>query len=167
MSRLEVFVLAALFNSGWFVCVFLGRAGWSEYAILVPMFLLAFLWMRKLLSGKFLIGTLALAAVGIAFDSMLLAMGEIKAVGTISFMAPIWLVSLWLLFSFSMGKLGAVLNFPVWVSALLGGVLGPISYKSGEVFQVLNFSSSMTILIYAVFWAIFFPAVVIFSKRLL
>jgi hypothetical protein len=40
-----------------------------------------------------------------------------------------------------------------------------LNYKSGEVFNVLTFTSPDTYLYYAVFWALFFPAVLIFSKR--
>lgn len=166
MTTKDSYIIFLFYYTGWFGSVLLAKSEFSLLPLIFPTLLLVFLKARSLLSKNTLIFMLILAGIGIAFDSLLLYFEFITAVGYIFLILPIWLISIWLMYSLSMIKLGLKFNLPLWLSATLGFILGPLSYKSGEAFQVLTFSSSHTFLIYAAFWALLFPLTIHVSKRL-
>ncbi len=63
-----------------------------------------------------------------------------------------------------MFRLGADFRPALWFASLLGFALGPLSYQSGEMFQVLKFLSPLAFWIYAAFWALAFPLVLALSR---
>lgn len=50
------------------------------------------------------------------------------------------------------------------VGVLMGSVFGPLSYLSGEKFEVLFFAGTWEILFYAIFWGLHFLASIILLK---
>lgn len=166
MKTKDFIFIAVLFYIGWFGSVFLARTDFSVAAFVFPLLLLGFFLFKKSFALKDLIFVIGISAVGMIFDFLLLRAGLIKTSGQPIFLIPVWLISIWLLFALSVLKIGPKLHPPFWVSAALGGIMGPLSYKSGEYFQVLSFSSAQTFLIYAIFWALTFPLILKLSKRL-
>lgn len=165
MTKRDIFVVIAFFYSGWFGAVLLAPTKYANASLIFPLSLAVYLLVRNQFTTKTVYLTLAISALGIFFDSLLLRFGYISAYGGSEIGIPIWLVSIWLLFSLSTVKLGTLIKLPIWTVALLGLVFGPLSYKSGEVFNVLTLTSPTTILIYALFWALVFPATIISAKR--
>lgn len=165
MKKFDLAVVILLFYFGWFGSVLVAKTAYSSVALLFPIFLVIFLYLKKNLNKKNITFAFAVSLLGILFDSILIHFGLIVAAGTTVLMIPIWLVSIWLLFSFSIIKLGVNLKLPIGLAAVLGMVIGPLSYKSGEIFQVLTFSNSKTFLIYSLFWGLLFPLILNLSKR--
>jgi hypothetical protein len=165
MSKMDSIVIAVIFYLGWFGSVFLASTEYSCLSLIFPLVLIGFLRRRKYLNLKKFTLAIGLCSIGLVFDALLIKFELISVVGQSILLMPVWLLSIWLSFSFSMIVLGGRLNPPLWLAALLGFIIGPLNYKSGEVFNVLTFTSPDTYLYYAVFWALFFPAVLIFSKR--
>lgn len=165
MKNRDYFFIAVLFYLGWFGSVLLAKSQESLSSLFFPIFLAGFLIAKKSLTMKETKLALGIAAVGIIFDGLMVFLGQISATSDPTLQIPIWLISIWLLFSLSMIKLGGKLQPPFWIALLLGAIMGPLSYKSGEYFQVLTFNTSFTFLIYAVFWALAFPAVLTLTRR--
>lgn len=166
MKKIDFIFIILLFYAGWFGSVFLARTDFSLVSLIFPFALVGFLFFRKNLNVQGLKLALGISVAGILFDFLLIHFGFISAIAEPVLLIPIWLISIWLLFSFSMIKLGPQLKPALWLAVLLGGIMGPLSYKSGEYFQVLSFSSAQTFWIYSIFWALMFPLVLNLSKRL-
>lgn len=165
MKMLDIIFVALLFYVGWFGAVFLGRTEFSAASLLFPALLIGFLFFRKSLSRSEFFCAIGVAVSGIFFDLSLFKFGLVSAYGETISIIPVWLVSIWISFAFSMVKLGIRFRPPLWLAALFGFIMGPLSYKSGEFFQVLQFSTSITFLIYAIFWAVSFPLIITLTKR--
>jgi hypothetical protein len=106
-----------------------------------------------------------LSILGTLIDLVFIKLNLIAITGKIEFIIPVWLVSIWFLFAFSMVKLSPQMNIPNWIAIILGAVMGPLSYKSGEIFEVLKFTNSITVVAYGVLWALAFPTILYFKKR--
>ena len=165
MSKIDIFVIILLFYVGWFGSVFLAKTEYSNAALFFPLILIGYLLFKNHLNGKRFSLAMAICILGILFDSFTVWLGFISAIGITGFFIPTWLISIWMLFSFSMIKLGTRVSPPVWLAAILGFLIGPLSYKSGEIFKVLAFTTPLTFFIYAIFWALMFPTTLFLSKR--
>ena len=160
-------ILFAISYFGWFACVFAGKYNLEFLSYLVP-FLFLFLFHRfSGLNKNILLCFSALVLAGLFFDSVALQMGWIKLVGSeISWGVPHWLASLWLLFVFSVPLYSGWLLKKRMMTALLGFFLGPITYYSGSAFEVLIIDQKLHLLIYAIFWAAFFPTALWFYQKM-
>lgn len=165
MKYRDLFFISSLFYIGWFASVFLAKTSFSIISLVFPAVLIAFLVSIKNLNVKNTFLALAITIAGVVFDFFMIKFEFIRIQGEILVLIPTWLVAIWLLFAFSMIKLGTMLNPPLWLSIAAGALMGPISYKSGEIFQVLEFSSAGTFVIYAIFWGFTFPIILKLSKR--
>lgn len=165
MRRMDFFFTIVWFYIGWFGSIFFARVDMSLHSLVFPFILGFYLLLRQVLSLKMVALALGISAIGILFDFLLFRFGLIETSGTIPFLIPIWLISIWLLFSISMVILGPHWRLPVWLTGILGAIVGPLSYKSGAIFNVLIFSSSFTVYTYALFWAFLFPTFIFLTKR--
>lgn len=165
MNKIEVLLYTIFFYFGWFGCVFLAGTKYSIFSLLFPLCLLGILVVRKSLRPQGLILAVVISGVGVLFDGLLIHQDFISAKGQAFYLMPVWLISIWLLFSFVMIKVGSYFHLPTWAAAFLGFFIGPISYKSGEIFNVLGFLTPFTFLIYAIFWALMFPSILYLVKR--
>ncbi len=165
MSKLDAIGSFALFYVSWFMAVFLAPTSYGFAAFSGPAVLILFLCWRGLLNSQNTLLACAITCVGSVFDGLLIHLGLVNAVGDSIGAMPYWLISIWLSFAFSMLALGHTLRAPFAVAAVLGLVMGPLSYKSGEAFGVLEFESSTTLIIYGVFWALAFPLILTLTKR--
>ena len=163
MKRAELIFIFSLYYAGWLGSVLLAKTKYQIFSIAFPIVLVAFLAFKNQLSAQSALVAFTISIFGIIFDQALISLELMRLMGS-QVMAP-WLVAIWLLFSFSMVKLGPQFRFPIWIGALLGSVAGPLSYKAGEVFEVLYFSHPFTVWIYAIFWALMFPVILVLSKR--
>ncbi len=161
----RLYFIGSFFYVGWFGCVFLAKTSYSQATLIFPLILLAFLLWSRELSWPQAVVVAALSVVGILFDSLAMNLQLISASQAETWLIPAWLISIWLLFALSMIKIGVLFRASFWISCLLGFIFGPLSYKSGEAFKVLEFLSPWTFWVYGVFWALFFPAVLRLSKR--
>lgn len=166
MRKRELFFISLWFYISWFGCAFLAKTEWSWASFLFPMTLILFMISKKSLNSKEFALALIISLGGVLFDSTMIGFGFIKVLGESFFLIPYWLISIWLLFSFSMIKLGRELKISFGFAAVLGFFGGPLSYQSGEFLKVLTFINPLTMIVYAGFWAILFPLIFILSRRL-
>ncbi len=165
MKTRDFIFIGILFYIGWFGSVFLALTEFSLVSLFFPAVMIGFLFFKKCLSRTDLIFASGFSVFGILFDFLLIHFGFVAAHGKYVLLIPVWLVSIWLLFSFSMVKFALKFQPPYWLAVVLGFIMGPISYKSGELFDVLTFSTSYSVFIYAVFWAVMLPLFLNLPKR--
>lgn len=161
-TRLRLFFFL-WFYIGWFGCVLLGRGEWGVLAFVFPIVSLVGLAFAKILSMRILMAMAGLIGVGLLFDGVLAAMGAVRFSHPTSFFLPAWLIALWILFVAALPVLQPFLGPRPFLAAILGAILGPLSYRAGEPFGVLFFTSLVAPILMAGFWALYFP----FSLRLL
>ena len=125
---------------GWFACV-LGAARDRFWIgpIVVALLLVFHLWQsRERWIELELI--LAMGAVGVAIDSMLMCFDLLNFRGApAACLAPPWIAALWLHFGTSRHSLLAVLRNRLPLAALVGMVAGPVAYGAGVRFGAASF----------------------------
>lgn len=145
----------------WFACVFAGKyqVSWASLLFVAVSWFLLFKIFKPL--PKTSLQLLALAAVGLAFDAVLFATSAIRFTPEPQWgYLPLWLISLWLVFVAALPMLSGLFQKRYLIAAIAGAVFGPLSYKAGEQFDVLHMNSLSVLIIYAVFWALYFPLAV-------
>ncbi len=158
-------VIAVWANLAWFGCVFAALWDWPAAALLFAAGTWALLAWRGLITKDIAYRLLILAMVGIAFDGIAHRMGLIRYADAPWFHVPIWIVGLWLHFAALIPFLRGVVGKNMAVAALLGAVLGPLSYLSGARFGVMFMDGQSAVLVYGLFWAMYFPSALILGAR--
>lgn len=164
MSKLDTAATAILFYAGWFGCIFAAKYGFFDLAFVFPALLIGFLLVTRNLSLRIVAKSLLIAFVGAVFDALAIHFGLVETIGRTALQIPVWLIALWLLFAFSMMKIGKEFKIPIWTAVILGFIFGPLTYKSGEAFEVFSFANYFSLCVYAVFWAVMFPVVIKMSR---
>jgi hypothetical protein len=144
------------FQAGWLACV-LGGNQWAIVAasVLLPLYLLA---TRPSLR---LCGILmAIALAGLATDLAWQHAGLIEFNRAVALGLPPWLALLWLLFAASLTHALRFLHHRLAVAALLGAIVGPLSYLAGLRLGAANsvHPPHLLALAFAPAWALILPA---------
>ncbi len=121
------------------------------------------LWKSQSPSLKLILKLLVCAVVGIAFDATAIKLGQVT-VTSVTALVPIWLISMWFLFVPILPHLAQIFGSKLWVTALVGFIAGPLTYKSGEAFEVLFIKDTAALVQYGVFWSLFFTIAVYFLR---
>jgi len=167
---MKTLVNITLFQAGWFVMV-AGVANQSEVtAILcVILIILAHLFIvRNKTTEVLLVATSGL--LGFIIESIFISQGIFSAVGEFGLngLAPVWLVTLWMLFAITVNHSMAWLSGRYLLSSLLGFVFAPVAYFAGQKFEVLTFTTQLSIyqvlLILGVVWAFITPFLIFISQ---
>ncbi|HQY70595.1 MAG TPA: DUF2878 domain-containing protein [Pseudomonadales bacterium] len=121
------FLNAIAYQCGWLACV----AGGNAWALPAGALILALHgWlMERSARGWAVIAVAAL--LGLAMDLGWQQLGLLEFHGTLGAGIPPWLVVLWLLFATTFAHSLAWLHERLALGALLGAVLGPLSYVAG------------------------------------
>ena len=131
---LKTLANAALFQCGWFACVWGGDSAW----LLVGLTVLAIhlLWLSSWAEDGALIVGVMLA--GTLLDSALRALGvfHFSEPGPL---IPFWLMLLWALLATTLRHCLAWTARPWWRAALLGALGGPLSYSAGSQLAGVQF----------------------------
>ncbi len=81
-------------------------------------------------------------------------------------LAPYWMVALWGLLAITLNVTLRFLKKRLWLAALLGAVVGPLSFVSGVQLGGATFVDERSALIWlAVSWAAMMPLVMVLSNR--
>lgn len=166
MKKYIPLILYVWLYVGWFACVWLGKTDEAAYSLFFPCVGgLIFCRVFSLAPSEYL-KAFTLLLIGILADSLSLKFGLIhfNAKITVDFI-PLWMISLWLLFMPTIFLLKKPLGERLWLAALIGGIIGPISYKSGEFFGVLSLDGFHVILIYSIFWMLYLPLSIVWIKH--
>ena len=142
---------------GWFACILLGRAGWGWLSVVFPIAVWLFYVRAAKPERTTLLKMFMICLLGLVSDNSVLSRGMIEFNPVSTPLVPVWMFSLWFLFGPSFPILKKVFQRRYFLAALAGAVFGPLSYKSGAQFGVMQMNSQWTFLYYVIFWAIFFP----------
>lgn len=157
MSRRGRLLLnAGLFQLGWFACVLGAQRSWL-LLIAIACLAIHLLWIandrdewRRLLR---------IAACGWVLDSALFHLGLFDFSGA-TWVLPLWLAVLWLLFASTLRHSLSWTRRPWWVGSLLGAFGGALSYWGGAKLAGvgLPLGTWPSMLVLALIWAILMPA---------
>ena len=156
------------FQAGWWACVLGVQNG---YAYLGPLVMSIFIIIHIALTGNNrseIIFIIAVGLIGLLVDTALLQSSLIAYEGlTFSFIAPIWIIAMWMGFSATLNHSLSWLDGK-WIFAfLLGAVFGPLSYLTGTKFGAIDFQVSLfSITILAFIWGGVVP-ILFFLNRLI
>jgi hypothetical protein len=115
-----------------------------------------------------LVGVLAVAALGTAWDAVPAALGLIEYRGGVAALggAPYWIVALWLVFATTLNVSLRWLRERLLVAAVLGAVVGPLCYQAAAALGALTFADRTQALgVQAVGWAVLLPLTVALATR--
>jgi Protein of unknown function (DUF2878) len=161
------FINAIGFQAAWWACVAGVGRGFEIPALL---FCVA-LGIAHLLQADapYQEAKLALAAfiLGVAVDSWLQVFSVINFYGWAFWkLSPFWLWALWVLFAMTLNSSLAFLKQrPLWLSAALGGLLGPITYLAGTKLGAASFDNSVAhVCFLALVWMVSMPTLVLIAQ---
>lgn len=158
MSKKQQISLLVISYLGWFGCVFSGKYELGILSYIVPFLFLAVYGRTEKLSLSQTLVFFIITIIGLSFDTLALSKGWITMLQPQSgILPPHWLISLWLLFAFSIPLYHVWLKEKYLFSGGLGFFIGPITYFSGVKLGVLQMDQWTAFLYYAIFWGVFFP----------
>lgn len=151
---------------GWFGCVYFGKLNWGFASLIFPLVSWLLLNFSFGLNRQKSVRLLVLLLVGIVFDSTsayfnLIQMTPPAEIGWL----PLWLISLWLLFASTLPLLQSLFQDRYILAALVGAVIGPLSYRAGAQFETLILNGTVATLVYASFWASYIPIAIFWLRR--
>lgn len=156
------------FQIGWFACVLSAANGRPVLGLLVALLVLG---LHLALATRFWTEVkilLAGAAIGTAFDSLLLASGWVSYPNGewIPGLAPYWIVAMWFLFSATLNLSMAWLKGRMMLAAFMGFLGGPLSYIAGQNLNAIRLENPEAALItVALAWTGIMPLLCLLAQR--
>jgi len=156
------------FQLAWWTCVLGVQKGYFYFGPAVMAFYLAvhlFLTSRNRSEINFII---AVGLVGLLVDTAFLQSSFIYYEGlTLSSLAPLWIVAMWLGFSATLNHSLAWLDGKWFFLFLMGAVFGPLSYIAGYKFGAINFKISLiSITILSMVWGLVIPILFLLNRKI-
>lgn len=109
------------------------------------------------------------AVIGVIVDASLINFGlaQYAAPGPIPWLPPLWLISIWMAFATSLNVSLAWLKQRLGVAAVLGMIVGPLSYLGGAKLGGMHFSDPvwLGLSVLALLWAAAFPLLLLLARR--
>ncbi len=104
---------------------------------------------------------LVIFSIGLLFDSVGVSFKfiQLNPPADIGWL-PVWLISIWLLFVSSLPLLQSLFQKKYFLASFLGAIFGPLSYRAGAQFGLLEMNGVSALFIYSVFWAIYIPSAI-------
>jgi hypothetical protein len=152
----------ALAEVGWFAAVAGAAAGRPWLGPLVTVGVVAVhLVVARGRAGEWLLLVVS-GLVGLGLDGLLKVTGVVAYAADVapaSWLAPVWIVALWLLFATMLNESLAWLQGRTALAAGLGAVFGPLSYLAGARLEAAWFPRTTTVamVVLAVMWAAALP----------
>lgn len=155
MTLSKTLLNAALFQLGWFCCLYSGDHPWLLW-LAGGALLLHFVYISSWREEGRLVATVML--LGATLDSFLLTMGVFDFAGH-ERIVPLWLALLWALLGTTLNHSLAWSTQPWWRASLLGAISGPLSYIAGSKLAGVGLPLGIptTWILLAVIWAILLP----------
>lgn len=156
-----------LFYFAWIACIYGASVqkpwmGYLSTLIAVPLFL--FLSKHKKAALLTLLFTLT---GGFVIDTSFKLFQLIHYESSSYFGAPLWILCLYAVFATSIDTSLKWLLNRIWLTVPLGFIAGPLSYRAAQIAGAITFLKSpvLTLLIIALSWSLFLPAVFLFFNR--
>lgn len=158
-----------LYELGWCACVLGAAWGHPWIGSAVGVVPIAIHVLRSRRRRDALVLTLATAAIGLAVDSVQIALGTLRFdVGTItSWLPPPWLVLVWAQFAMTFHFGLAWLKGRPGRAAMFGAVGGPLAFLAGRRLGVVVLHPDLwpSMVTLALGWSIAIPAAVWFAEQ--
>ena len=158
------------FGIGWFACVVGAANGTPSYGIAVAAMLLALniLVAEDPIHEARVIA--AVGAIGFVIDTMLALAGVFvfdPRTGSPSWLCPIWLIALWMMFGSTLTASLAWLAARSAIASIVGAVVGPFSYFAAAKMGALAIPGRVAprVAILAIVWAVVLPGLLRFANR--
>jgi len=156
----QIAVNFIIFQLGWFSCVLMAARGFPEIGIMITLLLVAVQLFLAENRKNLLILLFLITLIGSAWDSVLTSL-NILMFNTgmmVSYLAPGWIIAMWLIFSTTLNVSFHWLYGRYWLAMLLGMIFGPLAYQAGaalgavEIPDILRANVSM-----AIGWSLLMP----------
>lgn len=167
ISQKKILVNFVLFQLGWFSCVLMAAQGLPGVGIIIAL-LLACIQLFLADNRKSLLILIAIVTlIGSAWDSVMTSTG-ILVFDTgmiVSFLAPGWIVAMWLMFSTTVNVSFHWLYGRYWLAMLLGAICGPITYQAGAALGAVVIPDNLLAnSVIALGWALLMPLYIKFAE---
>jgi len=156
------------FQIGWFACVLGAAWGWPWAGIGIALAIVTWHLSRVAQPRQELVLVGAAAVVGVLWDSLLPLLGWIRYPNgmLVTNTAPLWMVTLWMLFATTLNVSLAWLKNRLWLAIPFGALGGPLAYLGGEKLGALELVEPMAALAaLAIGWALLTPALLWLARR--
>ncbi|MCW9046523.1 MAG: DUF2878 domain-containing protein [Gammaproteobacteria bacterium] len=165
----QIVVNFIIFQLGWFSCVLMAAQGLHETGIFIALLLVCVQLFLADNRKKLLILMAIVTLIGSAWDSVMTSLG-ILVFDTgmiVSFLAPGWIIAMWLMFATTLNVSFRWLFGRYWLAMLLGAICGPLTYQAGAAMSAVvipdNFLANSVI---AAGWALLMPLYIKLTERL-
>ena len=158
-----------LFQIGWFACVLGAANGLAWQGTLLATAVVTWHVLRSGNLSLELALVLIALLIGTVWDSLLVWSGIIQyQTGMLhAYVAPYWIIALWGLFATTLNVSLRWMRDRWLMATLAGAISGPLAYYAGYRLQAVYFENmSLAMIVLAVGWAIFVPALLYLSSRL-
>lgn len=156
------------FQAVWWSCIYFHDLLWGLPAVVCASIYIAIHFLLIGKRKKEFILVSKIFGMGLIGEALVSFLGIYTFVSKplISFMAPLWLIALWIAFACTVNhSLKLVITKPKF-SVPVGMVMGPFTYLSGQSLGVLNFNLSIGgIGAFAMIWAVYMSLIHIFQKH--
>ncbi len=158
----------ALFQVGWWGVVLAAASGQAVWGVLLVALLAVVHLQRTGWQAREFQLLLAVALIGLAYDSLLSWLGWVSYAGSApGSLAPLWMVALWVNFALTLNGALAPLAQRPGLAALLGALGGPLAYWAGAGLGAMTFLEPLPALLFLGFgWAMLTPALLVLARAL-
>jgi hypothetical protein len=155
---------------GWFAAVAGAAAGrpWLGPLVATGVVVVHLVVARGRVGEWLLLGVSGI--VGLGLDGLLKVTGVVAYAADLApapWLAPVWIVALWLLFATMLNESLAWLQGRPALAAVLGAVFGPLSYLAGARLEAAWFprSTTMAMAVLALMWAAVLPLFLALAEK--
>ena len=156
------------FQTGWWACIVGVGHGLEWHAMgLCAVLVWLHLYDSRHRREDIMLAAVALA-LGLVIDSLLQYFSVIHFYGwALWALSPFWLWMLWVLFAMTLNaSLDFLQTLPLWVSAIVGGVAGPLTYLAGASFGAAAMDPTLThVSLLALAWGMALPLLVVLARQ--
>jgi len=167
VSQKQILVNFILFQLGWFSCVLMAAQGLPEVGITIAL-LLVFVQLFLAENRKNLLILIAIVTlIGSAWDSVMTSTGILvfDAGMIASFLAPGWIIAMWLMFATTLNVSFRWLFGRYWLAMLLGAICGPLTYQAGAAMDAVVIPDNLLAnSVIALGWALLMPLYIKFAE---
>ena len=159
-GKIPIVVNFIIFQLGWFSCVLMAARGLPETGIMITLLLVSVQLFLSENRKNLLILLLLITLIGSAWDSVLTSLNILvfNSGMIVSFLAPGWILTMWLIFATTLNVSFRWLYGRYWIAMLLGALFGPLAYQAGAALGAVVIPDNLLAnLVMATGWSILMP----------
>lgn len=158
-----------LFKAGWLACVIFAAAGNAPMAALSALAVAALHLVWAPVPRKEALLLTVAATIGLLWESFMVASGlAVYPEHASTFLAPYWIVAMWVLFATTINHGMRWMKRNLWVAALAGLAGGPMAFYGGMKLGAVSFPDALIAFpVIAAGWAVLLPIVVVIADSII